>query len=129
MRELRQIGYNHRAFCILIIRDITDACNNIRWKNIIQELEGRNISGYLLKMIDSYLKDRKLSVGQIVMNMTRRVPQGSVLGSLSWNGMVERNTETELMSKANQTLEIIAWKIRDIGLELAREHRDGNSGR
>lgn len=49
-----------RHFCAIITLDIKNAFYSADWNEIRSVIRRRNISGYLVKMIDSYLENRTL---------------------------------------------------------------------
>lgn len=49
-----------RKLCILITVDVQNAFNTVRWDAIMQALEGMKVPPYLLKVIASYLSERRL---------------------------------------------------------------------
>lgn len=70
----------------MVTLDVQNAFNTASWIDIIRELIKRKISPYIIKIIGSYLKDRNLQVTEdSSIEITRGVPQGSVLGPLLWN--------------------------------------------
>lgn len=73
-------------FAVMITLDVKNAFNSASWNGIIKILKKRQISPYIIKLICSYLENRKILVGEKQsMDMTCGVPQGSVLGPTLWN--------------------------------------------
>lgn len=121
--------------------------NSVSWKVIRESLKKRGISGYLRKIVDSYLQDRSVTdQNGKEHRMTAGVPQGSVLGPTLWNLayddvlrlkftdgvhaiayaddlalLVAAKDIQEIEEKTNWALEDISGWMREHGLELAPE--------
>lgn len=79
-------AYGRRQFCVLVTLDVRNAFNSITWKAIVKALKSRGVNSYLVRMIESCLSHRCLRISpDRTINITRRVPQGSVLGPTPWN--------------------------------------------
>ena len=51
------------GFCVIIALDVKNAFNSVSWECIYQPLaEEKKMPQYLLRIMDSYLKDRKLTI-------------------------------------------------------------------
>ena len=50
--------------CLLLSLDIQNAFNSTSWDHIIEELERKNFSKPLVKIIQSYLSDRSIILDQ-----------------------------------------------------------------
>lgn len=69
-----------------IFIDVKNAFNTANWDLILSKARRRGISPGLLRVLASYLKDRKVTLGPgIVEKVYAGVPQGSVLGPTLWN--------------------------------------------
>lgn len=66
--------------------DVKNAFNTASWNLIMQKIKHRNISSDLVRIIASYLSERRVIVGpDCVEEVGAGVPQGSVLGPTLWN--------------------------------------------
>lgn len=79
-----------RRVVLLATLDIRNAFNSLRWANIIEAIQNIfEVPGYLLKVLQSYLKDRELlydtSDGMRRKKITSGAAQGSILGPDLWN--------------------------------------------
>lgn len=83
---------NHysRPVVLLATLDVKNAFNSLRWTDVLNALK-RNfeVPGYLMKIIQSYLKDRVLiyntTEGIKKVEITSGAAQGSILGPDLWN--------------------------------------------
>ncbi|XP_018792198.1 PREDICTED: uncharacterized protein LOC108970924, partial [Bactrocera latifrons] len=90
-----------RPIVLLATLDIRNAFNSAKWANMIDALESRfKTPLYLMKMIRSYLKDRKLlydtSDGPKSKEITSGAAQGSILGSDLWNASYDGILNVEM---------------------------------
>lgn len=78
-----------RHLCALVTLDVRNAFNSAHWHLIDAALARRATPVYLREIVRSYFTERILVVNKEVpaaqRPMTRRVPQGSVLGLTLWN--------------------------------------------
>lgn len=79
-----------KKIVMLATIDVRNAFNSAGWDNMINPLiEKYNIPPYLLRMVDSYLKDRELLYetkdGVKARRVTAGAAQGSILGPELWN--------------------------------------------
>ncbi|KAK9729472.1 Reverse transcriptase (RNA-dependent DNA polymerase) [Popillia japonica] len=88
----RAESYNHfsRRIVLLVTLDVKNAFNSAKWKDFMDALMYNfRVPTYLLKMMDSYLKDRCLSYetmsGERNITVTSDAVQGSILGPDLWN--------------------------------------------
>lgn len=136
---------------IAISLDISNAFNSLEWGEIKGALKRKKLPSYLQEIISSYLRNRKIIwVGKDgkkrYKKVERGVPQGSVLGPLLWNitydNMLRMPTSADCdivcyaddtlvivggknmekaVDRANILLNIIARKIKWMGLQVAAE--------
>ena len=71
---------SQHIWCILVTFDVRNAFNTVTWSLIVSELKRRGISKYLINIIESYFKDRWITISGLKRQMKVGVPQGSVLG-------------------------------------------------
>lgn len=146
-KELEKRGdCRNRKICLLVTLDVKNAFNTANWRKIIKAMEDKNISRYLISIIQSYLHERMITKEAFPKQMSAGVPQGSKVGPTLWNIMYDSvlnldlpeevrlvgyaddlavlvlaRTERELEVKANITLdEISRWMTRN-ELTLAPE--------
>lgn len=133
-------------FAILITLDIKNAFNCVPWYKIDEALASKGTPGYLRRIIQSYLEDRKLVVGMKQLDITAGVPQGSVLGPLLWCMfydevllqdmdvnvefscyaddlaiLVTAKTRVKLRGMANRAINQVLVKLSEMGLEIAHQ--------
>ncbi|XP_064214106.1 uncharacterized protein LOC135266775 [Tribolium castaneum] len=138
--------WGRKDLCAIVAIDVENAFNSAPWKKIIEALEGKRINKALLALIQDYLQDRGILVGEgeEYVEMTCGVPQGSVLGPTLWNVLydavlrlempvgvrtlafaddlavlVSSRNEEEMMALVNQTLQKVAEWMEDTGLSVA----------
>lgn len=73
-----------RAHCALTTLDVRNAFNSIPWEHIVKSLEAVDTPEYVLNIICSYLTDRWIEINGKRYQITRGVPQGSILGPKLW---------------------------------------------
>ena len=88
-----QTGLQLKRKMILISIDIKGAFNNTWWPNLILRLRNKFNVGKLIRLIENYLADRTIKMSYegevVVMNQQRGCVQGSVLGPLLWNIIID----------------------------------------
>ncbi|KAF2905233.1 hypothetical protein ILUMI_00957 [Ignelater luminosus] len=76
--------------CAMVTVDVKNAFKSANWTNIVEELDRRTISPYLINVIQNYLQNRCIIIKNGEENkenvkVNSGVPQGSVLGLLLLN--------------------------------------------
>lgn len=82
-----------KNYCLAVLLDIKGAFDNAPYYNILRNLIARNCPGNLIRIIQSYFTDRKMSVNLSSINKTCKAkqgcPQGSVCGPSLWNILLD----------------------------------------
>lgn len=85
----KTVTYRRRKSCLLIILDIHNAFNSASYQVILDQLK-KKISDPTLKMIRSYLDDRKtLTKDKVLISVNSGVLLGSMLAVFLWNVMYD----------------------------------------
>lgn len=132
MQRLQQIfddnaktpWYRRDLLCAVGL-DIKNAFNSLRWKDVIQSLEKQKVSPYLIAMIQSYLSDRKIIIGDITIDIFSGAAQGSILGPLLWilvyDDVIKTNSpEADKLGYADDVLLVIRAKNKHDLIEKSR---------
>lgn len=90
MQRAESHNQHSRRVVLLVTLDVRNAFNSARWCDMLHALEHKfHIPQYLLKILDSYLRNRTLvydtTEGQRRMEVTAGAAQGSILGPDLWN--------------------------------------------
>lgn len=147
VNKKRKLAYQNRGICTLTCIDIKNAFNSASWSEIIKTLNGKNISLYLLNMLQSYLHNRHLIVGSSSkIQASAGVPQGSILGPTLWNVLFDKivrirllddvymvaytddiaivttaGTLEDLTEKFTYTITYVEEQLTEIGLSVAKQ--------
>lgn len=75
--------------CLLILLDVKNAFNSLRWNSVIREMIRRKFPRKLVNLIRSYLSERWLIINSNGISEKVQVhggvPQGSIIGPFMWN--------------------------------------------
>lgn len=85
-----------RGLCSLVTLDVANAFNTASWDVIDRALVKKNVPGYLVRVVRSYLSNRSLLYADTSRELSSGVPQGSVLGPLLWNVMYDEIFQLDL---------------------------------
>ncbi|KAI5717436.1 hypothetical protein M8J77_005918 [Diaphorina citri] len=123
--------------CVMVALDIRNAFNSVSWAGVLRELEMRQVSPYLLRMMQNYFTDRYIVIDDSDMQRGTRtgdggeeeedathsenmvqlnsgVPQGSVVAPLLWNlyydPLLKLNVpeKTELVAYADDLVMLVS---------------------
>jgi len=141
---------NEGKFCLAISLDIKNAFNTIKWPDIMAALENWNVPAYLHRMFQWYFFNRSGTVstgsGNLDVEISVGVPQGSVVGPLLWNTtfdsvlrvplpqgvkvlgfaddtllVASADTIAELETLANSALRLMEEHISSLSLQIAAD--------
>lgn len=144
-RMVSIVNNSEKTWCVLITLDIRNAFNMAPWCEIRTRMREIGISGRLVKLIDSYLRNRKLVLGRGTgLDLDAGILQESVLRPVLWNILcypvvrlhlqqgcqtvefaddlallVEADNKLELMTKAGYALDGVPEWMRGAKLSLS----------
>lgn len=84
-KVIAHVKETRARWVVMLALDVRNAFNSASWEIIMKKLEARNISQYLINIVDSYLSNRSIKIGKGKIKTEKGVPQDSVLGPTLWN--------------------------------------------
>ncbi|GBP54612.1 Retrovirus-related Pol polyprotein from type-1 retrotransposable element R1 [Eumeta japonica] len=103
--------------------DIRNAFNPASWVYIMQALRGKNVPEYLCRIVASYFTGRVLKYdtknGPKEYDITRGVPQGSVLAPLLWKIIYDGLLRLNIL----RCVKLVAY-ADDIAIMIVAKHLD-----
>lgn len=120
INEVKEKPFGDRRYAVLVTIDIKNAFNTVPWAGIIKELNEFGVSKYLIKIISSYLEERRLHLTSQQIDMSAGVPQGSILGPLLWIIYYDSILKTPmphgvtLLGYADDTAIVVKAKTEDL---------------
>lgn len=144
-------GTGNWGFVMAVCVDIQNAFNTIPWAVILRAAEEARLSSDLLRLLRSYLENRQayVTAGEKIrtIELSRGVPQGSVLGptfwNLAYNSVLEESygtrdtqiicyaddttiltrgkTAKEAARKGTKATKEVVRRIEGLGLEIAED--------
>nr|XP_034195162.1 uncharacterized protein LOC117611332 [Osmia lignaria] len=113
-----------RRHCLLVLLDVKNAFNTIRWGSIIRCLEERGFAPELVNLIRSYLDERWIvynaAEGELNFQVFGGVPQGSVIGPILWNLVYDGLLRVRLRRDVHQVAYADDIGIVIVDVDLAR---------
>lgn len=89
IKNLWEKAKSEGRHCLLVMLDVKNAFNSLKWSSIIKCMKKRRFSKELIGIIDSYLQERYIKYeckdSVLAFQVFGGVPQGSVIGPLLWN--------------------------------------------
>lgn len=125
IRKVEEIAKNVRfdgagdRWCVLVTVDVKNAFNSASWNEILNRLQTRKISKYLIATIRDYFYERTINDAGTVFTQTAGIPQGSVMGPLLWNIMydpiltIDYPEGVEVIGFADDLAAVVVARTRD----------------
>lgn len=138
VRSAEAYSRHSRRVVLLVTLDVKNAFNSAKWSNIMHSLQDDfQVPGYLMRIIDDYLRNRSLLYqtkdGKRKIKVTAGAAQGSILGPDLWNASydgvlrVDVPEETVLVGYADDIAALIAARdIEEAQLKLNKVMRAVN---
>lgn len=133
-RNEMETTLERRKLCALVALDVKNAFNTAHWGRIMEALEGKGISTYLIRILQRYLSDRRLFYSDAdFISASCGVPQGSLLGPLLWNIMYDgilscvKNRDVKTFAYADDVAVIAKGKSElelTVNMDVALRYRD-----
>lgn len=130
----RKVEASLHRYVLGIFLDISGAFDNAWWPFLMERLHDINCPGYLLKLLQSYLTERRVIFefegARHTKELTKGCPQGSILGPLLWNIIFEDflsqdfGDDVHVVAYADDAMLIIQGRSRvDLETRAARALR------
>lgn len=71
-KVLSTVRETRSKWVVMVALDVKNAFNSASWDKILNKLEERNISRYIINMMDSYLSNQNIKVENVSINTNRR---------------------------------------------------------
>lgn len=117
IRSAQSGNHPSRMIILLAALDVENAFKSARWTDMIEALKRFKTSQHLLRMIRSYLKDRRLTYATTDVMRTKEITAGAAKGSISgpdiWN-IAKEVLETEgLRKNKGANVGVCVWDRRE----------------
>nr|XP_018904124.1 PREDICTED: uncharacterized protein LOC109035096 [Bemisia tabaci] len=117
--RIKNIPKRVRGILLGVGLDISNAFNSLRWDDITLSLETQAVPEYLIKLLESYFKERSVSYRGHTFRINSGIGQGSILGPLIFNIVFDNivrmkvDPELEKIVYADDTLLLIYVRNED----------------